>query len=203
MNSGMKKRGWVYRGSLATTVTAVVILLGLCLISCLLAIQVGVPLWGTDHDMNLEVSNGVIGVRHSRGFYAYAVYAYGPSWGFAFTERSSHQELAGHFYFAHEMNPQIPAYTHPSVFHYEVFTLAHPTTGHPWSGYYARFPLWLIVCVLGIWPVWRMVSYWRARWDKTIRCIDCGYDLRGSKGSATCPECGEETSENQAGPAEP
>jgi hypothetical protein len=63
-------------------------------------------------------------------------------------------------------------------------------------------PLWLVVLVSGILPLWwaqkrRMYR----RLSKQSRCPACGYDLRGSEGKA-CPECGADrtTMEPSGGP---
>lgn len=52
-------------------------------------------------------------------------------------------------------------------------------------------PLWVIFVGLAIWPVLALHA-WIHRGYPLGHCPACGYDLRGSTGSATCPECGEE-----------
>lgn len=55
-------------------------------------------------------------------------------------------------------------------------------------------PFWMIILVLAPWPMMALYA-WLTRRYPPGHCPACGYDLRGSKGSATCPECGEVISE--------
>ncbi len=50
-------------------------------------------------------------------------------------------------------------------------------------------PFWIIMSVLAPWPMLALYSRFNRRYPPG-HCPACGYDLRGSKGSATCPECG-------------
>ncbi len=64
--------------------------------------------------------------------------------------------------------------------------------GYSISGEIVRieFPAWFLFLLTSIWPVIAAI-----RWGRNRRlpghCPACGYDLRGSKQSTTCPECGE------------
>lgn len=55
-------------------------------------------------------------------------------------------------------------------------------------------PLWAVFVALSVWPTLVVYSWYRQR-HPPGHCRACGYDLRGSKGSATCPECGEAITE--------
>ncbi len=52
------------------------------------------------------------------------------------------------------------------------------------------FPLWFPFVVLVTWPAIAFIRWFTAK-PLTGHCPACNYDLRGSKGSITCPECGE------------
>lgn len=51
-------------------------------------------------------------------------------------------------------------------------------------------PLWIVFFGFSAWPI---VAYclWRRRRHPAGHCPVCGYNLRGSKQSTTCPECSE------------
>ncbi len=55
------------------------------------------------------------------------------------------------------------------------------------SSYLLTLPWWCITLIVVIAAVWLQ----RRRRTKTPLCSHCGYDLRGSAGRKTCPECGE------------
>ena len=55
--------------------------------------------------------------------------------------------------------------------------------GMPWWGLLAVLP------VVG--PFYIAYRYWHPRRQGDLICPKCDYDLRGSKQSTTCPECGE------------
>ncbi len=70
-----------------------------------------------------------------------------------------------------------------------------------WWEFYWRFypshriwqigcPLWVLFMVFAAVPVTNIVLWVKAK-PNTGRCLACGYDLHGSTGSETCPECGE------------
>ena len=63
---------------------------------------------------------------------------------------------------------------------------------YDWQIMQVIFPLWVPLLALAIWPLCIAIRYARSEPMKNV-CAACGYDLRGSKGSATCPECGEPT----------
>ena len=53
----------------------------------------------------------------------------------------------------------------------------------------AAIPLWFVATILMIWPaVFLTRQIRRRRRTRLGRCLQCGYDLRGS--SSRCPECG-------------
>jgi hypothetical protein len=183
MKTVRKKRGWVYQGALAILTALTAVLFSLCLLSCLYSVQVDVPLRGTDHYLYLEVNNGFVDVSQSRGLHAYIGNSTIPSWRFDLNKLSSFQQGAENLDALDQITPQTP-------FRYSQHSLAHPRTGHIWSGWYVRFPLWLALIAFAVWPTWRSIAYCRAGSDKTVRCAGCGYDLRGSVGSEACPECG-------------
>ena len=55
--------------------------------------------------------------------------------------------------------------------------------------YRTEILLWLPVLLFGVWPAWRLLPFPRRRKRKRHGlCLQCGYDLRGSK--ERCPECG-------------
>lgn len=58
------------------------------------------------------------------------------------------------------------------------------------NGWYIGFPLWLPILLFSIWPVNNMIHWVQNVSLQPGFCADCGYDLRGSVGSAACPECG-------------
>ena len=60
-------------------------------------------------------------------------------------------------------------------------------------------PLWFLMLVLAIPPVWSFITLRRSRKLTSLDhrvCASCGYDLRGSSGN-TCPECGERFSSDE------
>lgn len=59
----------------------------------------------------------------------------------------------------------------------------------PFGGWDLHFPLWFPFIVFLIWPVFELVKKYTVQ-HVTDCCTSCGYDLRGSVGSSTCPECG-------------
>jgi hypothetical protein len=52
------------------------------------------------------------------------------------------------------------------------------------------FPHWTLVLPAAMLPSVWMARRWRRRGPHA--CPACGYDLRGSPGGKTCPECGAE-----------
>lgn len=60
----------------------------------------------------------------------------------------------------------------------------------PFRGWAVTFPMWLPFLVFIAWPFIVFVSK-LSNGHTSGCCVACGYDLRGSAGSATCPECGE------------
>ncbi len=58
------------------------------------------------------------------------------------------------------------------------------------GAYVYVIPLWLPMLLLYAWPL-VVLFRWRPGMHPAGCCSACGYDLRGSKGSAACPECGE------------
>lgn len=50
-------------------------------------------------------------------------------------------------------------------------------------------PLWCLAILTPIWSIAILVRRIRTQ-PRTGLCAPCGYDLRGSTGSVTCPECG-------------
>ena len=56
-------------------------------------------------------------------------------------------------------------------------------------GWVLVIPLWVPFLVLSCWPALAAVRWVRSR-PRPGCCAACGYDLRGSVGSASCPECG-------------
>jgi hypothetical protein len=54
---------------------------------------------------------------------------------------------------------------------------------------YLMFPLWLPWVLASIWPT-SVVYKWFTTQSYPDCCSHCGYNLRGSACSATCPECG-------------
>ena len=74
---------------------------------------------------------------------------------------------------------------------------APPRPGAPLDVWRVSVPLWLLAALLGAWPAirlprmfWRWWRAFRRRRASTLVCHRCRYDLRGSMGSTTCPECG-------------
>ncbi len=68
------------------------------------------------------------------------------------------------------------------------------------SGRVVVIPLWIPTVLFGILPTAALVRVTRRRKRKKLGlCLECGYDLRGSKDR--CPECGEafESPELKAG----
>lgn len=57
-------------------------------------------------------------------------------------------------------------------------------------GWSMVIPTWSLFIALPIWPTIAAVMWILAR-TKPGHCIACNYDLRGSKASTSCPECGE------------
>ena len=54
----------------------------------------------------------------------------------------------------------------------------------------ASIPLWIPTAIFGIYPAYLLTPLHRRRKRKKLGlCLNCGYDLRGSK--ERCPECGE------------
>lgn len=70
------------------------------------------------------------------------------------------------------------------------------TLNTTWLG----FPVWCLILPLSVWPIYLCVRVIPTK-PRSGQCPACGYDLRGSKGSINCPECGEAIPENVAGDA--
>ncbi len=63
--------------------------------------------------------------------------------------------------------------------------------------------LWALLAIFPIvGPFYIAYRFWPGRWPPPGHCPACNYDLRGSKESATCPECGEAITEKSVGGAE-
>src|SRR5690606_15521072 len=58
-----------------------------------------------------------------------------------------------------------------------------------WNRWIFHFPLWILVVLPSIWPATALIQWIRGAQPTNI-CPACNYDLRGSVGSAACPECG-------------
>ena len=58
------------------------------------------------------------------------------------------------------------------------------------NGWVVVIPMWFPFIVLIAWPVLHIMKKWPRRIEHG-QCTGCGYDLRGSQHSSTCPECGE------------
>ncbi len=160
MKAVRKRRGRVYRVSLAT-VTALMVAVGF--------------LWIT--------STGVI----------YAIeFPLLPSRWFAIDVVDSTTRL---YYVG--ATPIYPGFTY-DYFGDSIFTsinVSHMKWGRFGFGNQAgmpmiEFPLWILLVALAIWPTLVAVKWIRSH-PAPGCCAACGYDLRGSKQSTTCPECGE------------
>jgi hypothetical protein len=53
-----------------------------------------------------------------------------------------------------------------------------------------EFPIWILTFLLAAWPTYIVIKWFRTI-PREDHCPACNYDLRGSAGSVTCPECGE------------
>ena len=80
--------------------------------------------------------------------------------------------------------------------------ITHPTLPRrlpPRNAYEGSFPVWFIVLLTTILPLWRVISSARRhRRIKTSLCSECGYSLTGNT-SGVCPECGTPIPKEPAG----
>ncbi len=81
------------------------------------------------------------------------------------------------------------------------FQFTHDTDSLGIEHWIVAFPFWILVGAAFIWPVIAAVRWILAN-EQVGHCPACNYDLRGSKESATCPECGEAITEKSVGGAE-
>jgi len=79
--------------------------------------------------------------------------------------------------------PDLPAFL------FDQFTVGRVMTPNTvtWNETWIRFPLWLPVLLLLVWPV---IDWLVPRRTNPGVCAGCGYDLRGIDPEAPCPECG-------------
>ena len=167
MNGARKKRGWVYRGALAVVVTALVMTILIWISSHQYYFAAGYQLT-SEIGVETSVVNG----------------------GFSITIHYAH-EVTNHFEFDRYL-------AYPSYYGFHPRFRWDDLGGNGKYGRHCEFPLWALVIVLGILPtlaasihVYVFLSRILLKNTNEGLCPTCGYDLRGSNHSSSCPECGE------------
>ncbi len=157
MSRVRKKRGWVYRGALAS-VTALAVAVGvLWVASFMCEITLDIPLSSSAY-ISFDAYLG-------SGYVQYDDFI-GPA--------RSGLDIS----FLDDDETWNPT---------EEWSFGLSTVPWGWTFY---SPFWAPFLALSLWPTIVFVRWIRTR-PRPGCCPACGYDLRGSTGSSTCPECGE------------
>jgi len=160
MNRVRKKRGWVYRGALATMIALAVAVGVLWVATYSWPINLTLPL-STSAENDVYINDGRVYID------------------FMYSRNNPIDVFLEPIRSLRKINPNIKRWWY--------FSLApYPSDG----GWFCTFPLWASFLVLLIWPV-SVTIRWIYRRHPPGCCVSCNYDLRGSKQSTSCPECGE------------
>ncbi len=173
MSRGRKKRGWVYRSGLVL-VSIAALAMGVILIGSLYwraGFMIGLP-----NDRRFSV-NLMLGTMHVK--YYNNLKTSKNSYGVSYIEETF-------------MVPTAIRHREFEWFNFDYSDGVLPASflGFPIRIRHIAFPLWVPLILISIWPVLTIITWARFRFPPD-HCSACGYDLRGSKESIACPECGE------------
>ncbi len=181
MSRMRKKRGWVYRSGLVL-VSIAALAMGVIWIGSLYwraACMIGLP---NDRRFSVNLMLGTMHVKYYNNLKT-SKNTYGVSYieeTFMVPTEIRHREFEW-FNFDYS----------DGVLPTSVFAL-------PMRIRHVAFPLWVPLILLSIWPVFCIIDRVRFRFPPG-HCRACGYDLRGSMESKTCPECGEAIHKQEQG----
>ena len=179
MKAGRKKRGWVYRGS---RMAVAALAIGVCMLwisSFIWVFEIGYYPRSSDRSHEIEISVGSISYYSALPM-VFNTPGYGGN-NFNPYPTSKRVQSTWRFYCQHYHDDLVQTYRTS----WWNFWLKYES--QTWG---FRFPLWAPLIFLSIWPVFTVIQWVRMR-PRPGHCPACGYDLRGSIGSTTCPECGE------------